>query len=118
MIDMVFSGFSRERKKHSGTTHLIPTLYSHANRTYQNLKELGGITPPSSSSRSERPGNQALAHGHGLRRSIPPKRLLLDSDLIRFDDRCCGKEGGDFGKLLLQVGSVRPTGLRVGFGLP
>ena len=49
---------------------------------------------------------------------LPPERLLLEDDLIRFDDRRCGNEGGDFGHLRLQVGTTRPASPRVGFGLP
>ena len=50
--------------------------------------------------------------------ALPPERLLLEDDLIRFDDRRCGNEGGDFGHLRLQVGTTRPASPRVGFGLP
>src|SRR5216683_4338170 len=38
---------------------------------------------------------QSVMYGHG------PRRLLLDSDLIRFDHWCCGKDRGEFGKLRL-----------------
>src|SRR5437764_5920713 len=46
------------------------------------------------------------------------RRLFLDNDLIRFDARRCGKEGGEFGNLPLHVGTARPTRSCISFALP
>src|SRR5215469_10698451 len=46
------------------------------------------------------------------------KRLLLASDLIDFNDRRCGIEGGEFGHRGLHKGTALSAGPCVGFALP